>query len=115
MLLPGEAPKRMHDHLGQRRACPERKVANLPEIVVYTLPTCIYCHLVLRLLRGKGVSLREIGVQGDVEKRRWLEETTGQRTLPQVFIGGEPYGGYSDVALLDREGRLDALLGLAGA
>ncbi len=81
------------------------------EVVVYTIPMCIYCHLALRLLREKGVEFREVGVRGDTETRRWLEKTTGQRTVPQVFIDGKPYGGYSDIAALDREGRLDALLG----
>ena len=63
-----------------------------------------------RLMRDKGVSYEEIDVATDTEKRRWLVEVTGQRTVPQVFIDGKPYGGYTDIAALDRAGKLDPLL-----
>jgi glutaredoxin 3 len=69
-----------------------------------------------RLMREKGVSFDEIDVATDTDKRRWLVETTGQRTVPQVFIDGKPYGGYTDLAALDKKGELDPLLGVhAGA
>jgi glutaredoxin 3 len=63
-----------------------------------------------RLLTQKGVTFQEIDVAFDDEKRRWLAETTGQRTVPQVFIGGKPYGGFTDIAALDKQGKLDPLL-----
>jgi glutaredoxin 3 len=85
----------------------------LPEVVVYTLPTCIYCHLALRLLREKGVEFRQENVAGNTEKRRWLSEVTRSGTLPQTFIDGRPVGGYSELAALDRAGELDVLLGLS--
>jgi glutaredoxin 3 len=66
-----------------------------------------------RLMREKGVSFDEIDVATDTDKRRWLVETTGQRTVPQVFIDGKPYGGYTDIAALDKKGELDPLLGKA--
>jgi glutaredoxin 3 len=66
-----------------------------------------------RLMREKGVSFDEIDVATDTDKRRWLVETTGQRTVPQVFIDGKPYGGYTDLAALDKKGELDPLLGVA--
>jgi glutaredoxin 3 len=65
-----------------------------------------------RLMREKGVAFEEIDVAVDQDKRRWLVETTGQRTVPQVFIDGKAYGGYTDIAALDRKGELDPLLGL---
>jgi glutaredoxin 3 len=64
-----------------------------------------------RLMREKGVLFEEIDVATDNDKRRWLVETTGQRTVPQVFIDGKPYGGYTDLAALDKKGELDPLLG----
>ena len=30
--------------------------------------------------------------------------------MPQILIDGEPIGGYTELWLLDRDGRLDALL-----
>jgi glutaredoxin 3 len=41
-----------------------------------------------------------------------LERKPDAFTVPQIFIGGQAIGGSDDLARLDREGRLDALLGL---
>lgn len=64
-----------------------------------------------RLMKDKGVAYEEIDVATDHDKRMWLVEATGQRTVPQVFIDGKPYGGYTDIAALDKKGELDPLLG----
>ena len=64
-----------------------------------------------RLFQSKGVEFEEINVAGDHEKRAWLVEQTGQHTVPQIFIKGKSYGGYSDVSALDRRGALDPLIG----
>ncbi len=83
----------------------------MAEIKLYTVPWCPYCRMALELFRQKGVEFENIDVDGDREKRAWLREATGQTTVPQVFIGGVSYGGYSDVSALDRQGKLDPLLG----
>ena len=36
----------------------------------------------------------------------------GRRTVPQIFIDGTHVGGSDDIHALDRQGKLDALLGL---
>ena len=63
-----------------------------------------------RLFASKGVSFKEVNVDGDSKKRAWLRKTTGQRTVPQVFIAGQSYGGFSDVSALDARGELEPLL-----
>ncbi|MDB4988074.1 MAG: glutaredoxin 3 [Myxococcaceae bacterium] len=84
----------------------------MAQVAIYTTPACPYCVMAKRLMREKGVAFEEIDVAADTDKRRWLVETTGQRTVPQVFIDGKPYGGFTDIAALDRKGELNALLGL---
>ena len=37
-------------------------------------------------------------------------ERSGQMTVPQVFAGDRSLGGYSDLAALDSEGKLDPIL-----
>jgi glutaredoxin 3 len=81
-----------------------------PRVTVYTKENCPFCHRAKALLAGKGIAFEEIPVEGKDELRTWLVETTGQMTVPQVFAGERPLGGYSDLAALEREGRLDALL-----
>jgi glutaredoxin len=42
----------------------------------------------------------------------WGARAPGARTVPQIFIDGAAVGGSDDLAALEREGKLDALLGL---
>ena len=41
-----------------------------------------------------------------------LERKPDAATVPQVFIDDQAIGGSDDLARLDREGKLDSLLGL---
>lgn len=82
----------------------------MKSVKVYTTDWCPYCDRAKALLRSKGVPFEEIDVEGDDAKRAWLVQTTGQRTVPQIFIGDEPVGGYTELAALDRRGELDARL-----
>ena len=64
------------------------------------------------LFARKGVQYQEIDVSSDDQKRHWLVQTTGQRTVPQIFIDDKPVGGFDDIAALDRKGELDPMLAL---
>jgi glutaredoxin 3 len=49
-----------------------------------------------------------------------IGRTAGMRSVPQIFIDGRHVGGHAELAALEREGRLDALIAndpalLAGA
>jgi glutaredoxin 3 len=80
-------------------------------VTIYTTRTCPYCFAAKRLLGARGVAYEEIDVSSDNDKRAWLVEKTGQRTVPQVFIRGESIGGYQELAALDGDGRLEQMLG----
>ena len=82
----------------------------MADVRIYTTPSCGYCTGVKQLLASKGVKYAEVDVSGDYAKRRWLAEVSGQRTVPQVFIDGQAYGGFTDLVKLDRQGQLDPLL-----
>ena len=75
-------------------------------VTVYVTRTCGYCFAARNLLTKRGVSFVEIDVSGDDEKRAWLVGATGRRTVPQIFIGDEPIGGYAELAALDHSGKL---------
>ena len=79
-------------------------------ITMYTTHTCAYCFMAKRLFAKLGLAFVEVDVSHDHEKRIWLVETTRQRTVPQIFFGDEPIGGYSELAALDRAGTLLDLL-----
>jgi len=80
-------------------------------VSIYTTPWCPFCHRAKALLSRKNVSFSEVDVDSRPDLRRWLQQASGQRTVPQVFINGRPVGGFSDISALDQRGDLDRLLG----
>ena len=81
-------------------------------VKIYTTDYCGYCVRAKQLLSRKGVAYEEIDVSSDDAMRaRLVEMSGGLRTVPQIWIGETHVGGYSDLAKLDSEGRLDAMLG----
>ena len=80
------------------------------KVEIYTKWGCPYCVRAKALLDRKGIAYEEIDVEGKDDLRIWLAETSGQKTVPQVFAGERPLGGFSDVDALERDGRLDAIL-----
>ena len=75
-------------------------------VKIYTTPWCPYCHRAKAILNQEGIAFEEIDVDGDHEKRRWLAQKTGQRTVPQIFFGDESMGGCDDISFLQRQGTL---------
>jgi glutaredoxin 3 len=82
----------------------------MADVKVYSKKSCPFCVRAKALLDRKGVAYQEIDAEHDDALRAWLVETTGQRTVPQIFVGERSLGGFSDIDALDREGKLDAIL-----
>ncbi len=84
----------------------------MANIEIYTTITCPYCVRAKKLLDQKGSSYKEIDVSGDAELRKSMTEKAGGRTsVPQIFIDGIHIGGCDDLYALDKDGKLDPLLG----
>lgn len=79
-------------------------------VVVYSKQYCPYCVMAKRLLVGKGVDFTEISVDSDQAMMQKMMSESGQRTVPQIWIGTTHVGGFDDMAALERQGKLDALL-----
>jgi glutaredoxin 3 len=80
-------------------------------VVMYSTAQCGYCVAARMLLTKKGIAFEDIPVGDDVEKRLEMERLSGRRTVPQIFVDGQPIGGFEELHSLDRQGRLDELLG----
>lgn len=83
-------------------------------VEIYTSFFCGFCHRAKSLLDSKGVAYDEIDVSFKPAKRsEMMDRAGGKHTVPQIFIDGEHIGGSDELAALDRDGRLDAKLGIA--
>jgi glutaredoxin 3 len=76
-------------------------------IQVYTTRWCAYCIRAKTLLESRGLEFQEISLDEDPDFRRRLLEQTGGWTVPQIVIGGQPIGGYTELWQLDRSGELE--------
>lgn len=86
----------------------------MAEVVVYTTMFCPFCSGAKRLLKSRGIVFEEIDVTMNAAKRaRMTERAGGRTTVPQVFIDGEPIGGFDELAARDRNGELEAIKGPA--
>ena len=84
---------------------------NKHEIIVYKSNPCAYCSAAIRFLQGyKEKEIKIIDLTGDLEARRKLMESTGSRTVPQIYIFGSYVGGYDEMIQLENQGKLDELL-----
>jgi glutaredoxin 3 len=79
-------------------------------VEIYTTPSCPFCVRAKRLLQARGIVYDEVDVAGNAELRADLVQRTGRRTVPQIFIDGEPIGGFEELAALDASTRLANLV-----
>ena len=84
-------------------------------VTIYSTRVCPYCHAAKQLLSRRGIAFVEIDVSGDDARRKWLLERTGRRTVPQIFLGSDPIGGFDELEALDRTGELARRLALSDA
>jgi GrxC family glutaredoxin len=82
-----------------------------PEVVIYTTQFCSYCTRAKKLLASKSVDFKEIGINGKAELREEMEARAKSSSTPQIFIGDTHVGGCDDLYALEKEGKLDELLG----
>ena len=82
----------------------------MKSVIVYTTLFCPYCTAAKSLLTKKGVPFEEIDATGNSDLRQEIMERSGQHTVPQIFIGEQSVGGFSELNELDMCGELDELL-----
>jgi glutaredoxin 3 len=90
--------------------------------VVFSKSYCPYCNNAKRILDGldakyKAVELNKEDDGDDIQNA--LEKMTGQRTVPNIFIGQKHIGGNSDLESVVQNGKdgkkIEQLLKEAGA
>lgn len=84
-----------------------------PKVEIYTKFGCPYCVRAKRLLDEKGIDYAEYDITLGGEKADEMRaRKPDARTVPQIFVGDRALGGSDDLAALERDGKLDAILGL---
>lgn len=79
-------------------------------ITIYGNEGCAYCSAARMLLARKGVKFQDLIVSGDADRFAEMQQRSGRRTVPQIFVGDYHVGGFDDLTALDKSGELDTLL-----
>ena len=85
----------------------------MKKVVIYTGQRCAHCDWAIALLNKKNIEFTEYNIAIDVKKREeMLKKSNGARTVPQIFIGEQHIGGNDKLQALEKEEKLNSLLGL---
>ena len=84
----------------------------MKKVVIYTGDLCIHCDWAIELLNRKKIEFTEYNIAKDLSKREEMfTKSNGAKTIPQIFIGEHHVGGNDELQALEREGKLNSLLG----
>ena len=85
----------------------------MKNVEIYTGPVCIFCDWAKALLEKKGVPFKEIYIGDDLNKmEEMIKKANGLKTVPQIFVDGQHIGGNDKLHALEREGKLNSILGI---
>jgi glutaredoxin 3 len=82
----------------------------MSRVTVYTTDPCSFCARAKGLLKARGVEFEEINLSKDPAGRMELVKRTGMMSFPQVIVGDELLGGFTEVQAAADSGRLDELV-----
>jgi glutaredoxin 3 len=82
----------------------------MKSVTVYTTDSCSLCVSAKALLERRGIDYAEVNLARDADGRAKLQRLTGMFSFPQILVGEELVGGFSELLAADREGRLTGLL-----
>jgi glutaredoxin 3 len=80
---------------------------------MYCTAACPYCQAADRLLARKGAEIERVRVDLEPARRAEMENLSGRRTVPQIWIGSRHVGGSDELHDLEDSGQLDQLLAKA--
>jgi glutaredoxin 3 len=82
----------------------------MPRVKIYGTGTCPYCYRAKALLAQLNIPFEEVRIDLDKSAlREFIEVTNGARTVPQILVDGVCIGGYTELSMLHRDGKLDVL------
>ena len=81
----------------------------MANVTVYSTDSCSFCMRAKALLDARKIAYEEINLERDPDGRAELSERTGMMSFPQVLIGDELIGGFTELVAADRAGRLREL------
>ena len=100
----------MHREDVQKAQGPDKPLAGAMQqklkVIIYSTPTCPYCHEAKALLDHLRIRYEEKNVMEEAHREEMMKNTQNARGVPQIMIGSEHVGGYYELSELYRNGEL---------
>lgn len=71
----------------------------MPNVLIYSTPTCHYCHRAKDYLRSKNVSFTEYNVAEDQDLAQEMINKSGQMGVPVLDINGNIVVGFDQTKI----------------
>lgn len=78
---------------------------NMKEVIIYSTPTCHFCHMAKEFFDEKGIKYTDYNVLTDLEKRQEMIDKSGQMGVPVIDIDGHLILGFD-------QSEISSLLGI---
>lgn len=80
------------------------------KIEMFSKADCVYCVRAKALFDQKELEFVTYNVHEEEHFEEMRRRAPEARTVPQIFIGGELVGGFTDLDALEQAGDLDKML-----
>ena len=83
----------------------------MKEILIYSSQFCPYCVNAEKLLLNKGIkNIKKIMVDENPSYMDEMIKITGEKTVPQIFIGDKHIGGFEKLRSINNYGNIDKII-----
>ena len=78
---------------------------------MYTGPMCNFCNAAKRLFSRNNIKYQEVDISTKDDLRdEMIKKANGKKTIPQIFFDNIHIGGYEELRVLEKSGKLNNLL-----
>lgn len=91
---------------------PQLTESQKEKLIVYYSGYCPFTSRVKKLLSGKGIDFQQVNLSDNPDMKNVIADRSGQTTFPQVFRGDTHIGNCDQLYQLEKDGKLNAILGL---
>ena len=79
-------------------------------VLIYTTENCSYCKKAKLIFKKFKIKYNEIIIKDELDRIEMSRLSNGKKTVPQIFIKNKHIGGYDDLNILKKSGKLDKFL-----
>ncbi len=77
------------------------KIIIMNKVIVYSTPTCHFCHMAKDFFKEKNIAFEDFDVSQDLAKRKEMVDKSGQMGVPVILIGNQIIVGFNKPKIVE--------------